>query len=521
MSSTLSTSQKHTQPGGASQQERQNQESRERQSVQAPAVGPAPRRWTFLAIVSTGLFLIGVDNSVLYTALPVLRHQLHTTELQGLWIINAYPLVLSALLLGTGTLGDRIGHRRMFLTGLGIFGVASLAAAFAPGAWSLVAARAFLGLGAATMMPATLALIRTTFPNPRELSTAIGIWAATATLGAAAGPVVGGFLLEHFWWGSIFLINVPVVILAVAGTLLLAPPNSPDPTKHWDFLSSFYAMLAMLGLVLLIKEVAGHRHPAMLSLAVVLGTLGAVAFQRRQARAKEPLLDFAVFRSPMFSGGVLAAGFAMFTLAGAELMTTQRFQMSSGYSPLHAGLLVAIAAVASFPMSVLGGAVLHKLGFRTLITGGFLAVAAGIGVLYLGVNSDNFPAIAAGLALLGAGSGSVMSVSSTAIIGSAPASKAGMASAMEEVSYEFGTLVTVAVTGSLLPMFFAWRMPEGFSLDPAEALAADSLADVARAGLDSAYLAILVVLAACALGAAALTAIAFRGNPKETEYAHE
>lgn len=495
-------------------------------STSAPSTAPrgvesAAGRWSFLAIVSAGLFLIGVDNSVLYTALPVLREQMHTTELQGLWIINAYPLVLSALLLGTGTLGDRIGHRRMFLIGLAIFTVASLAAAFSPGAWSLVAARAFLGLGAATMMPATLALIRITFPNPRELSTAIGIWAATATLGAAAGPVVGGFLLEHYWWGSIFLINVPVSIAAIIGTLIFAPANRPDPTKHWDFLSSFYAMLAMLGLVLLIKEVAGHRHPAMLLAAIALGGIGAVAFQRRQAKWAEPLLDFRVFRSPMFTGGVLAAGCAMFALAGAELMTTQRFQMSAGYSPLHGGLLVAIAAVASFPMSVLGGAVLHKVGFRTLISGGFLAISAGLVTLFAGVSTGQFALTAAGLVLLGAGSGSVMSVSSTAIIGSAPSSKAGMASAMEEVSYEFGTLLTVAVTGSLLPMFYSWHMPHGVTASMNEALATPALADVARDGLDSAYLSILVVLAVFSLVAAVATAVAFRGNPKETIYAHE
>ena len=211
-------------------------------------------RWVFLGVISLGLFMIGVDNSILYTALPTLKTSLHTTSLEALWIINMYPLVLSGLLLGTGTLGDKIGHRRMFEIGLSIFGVAALVAAFAPNPEILIAARALFGIGAATMMPATLSLLRTTFTNVQERNTAIGIWGATATLGAASGPVIGGLLLEHFWWGSVFLINLPVVIIAVIGTTTIAPPNTPNPERQWDFLSSFWAMVAMMGLVMIIKE---------------------------------------------------------------------------------------------------------------------------------------------------------------------------------------------------------------------------------------------------------------------------
>ncbi|MDO5029498.1 MAG: MFS transporter [Corynebacterium sp.] len=479
------------------------------------------QKWLFLAVVSCGLFLITVDNSVLYTALPVLREQLHTTELQGLWIINAYPLVLSALLLGTGTLGDRVGHRRMFTVGLIIFGISSMAAAFAPSAWALVAARAFLGLGAATMMPATLALLRETFRNPRELATAIGIWGSTATIGAAAGPVVGGFLLEHFWWGSVFLINIPVVALALIGTAIFAPPNVTRPDVHWDLLSSIYAMLTMLGLVILIKELAGNRSLTVLVAAIACGLLGAGLFRRRQARIPESPIDFSVFRSRMFTGGVLAAAFGMFVLAGTELMVTQRFQMSAGYTPLQAGLLVAIAAVASFPLSIIGGMTLHRVGFRTLISGGFLITLVGVIGIYAGVAADAFALTVIGLILLGAGAGATMSVSSTAIIGSAPSEKAGMASAMEEVSYEFGTLLTVAITGSLLPMFYAWFTPVNADISLTDALHTQSLIDGARAGLDSAFLATLVVLIFFALIAAIATAVAFRGNPKQTAYAYE
>ena len=189
----------------------------------------ARARWAFLLIISLGLFIVAADNSILYVALPTLRAELHTSHQQGLWIINAYPLVLAGLLLGTGTLGDKIGHRRMFEIGLTIFGIASAVAAFAPNVGVLIGARAFLGAGAAVLMPSTLALIRQTFFEPRERNTAIGIWGSVATVGSAVGPLLGGFLLTHTWWGAVFLINIPIVIIALVGTYLIAPDNCPNP----------------------------------------------------------------------------------------------------------------------------------------------------------------------------------------------------------------------------------------------------------------------------------------------------
>ena len=247
------------------------------------------QRWTFLFIISLGLLLVGVDNSILYTALPELREQLHTTEVQALWIINAYPLVLAGLMLGTGTLGDRIGHRLMFLGGLAVFGVASLAAAFAPGAWFLVAARAALGMGAATMMPATLALVRITFSDERERNTAIGVWGSVAVVGAALGPVLGGLLLEYFWWGSGFLINVPIAAAAIIATIAVAPPNMPDPTKRWDLVSSLWALLALSGLVTTIKELANPARTGwLLAGAAVVALVGSFLFTRRQQLLDDP-----------------------------------------------------------------------------------------------------------------------------------------------------------------------------------------------------------------------------------------
>ena len=440
------------------------------------------QRWGFFAVVSLGLLMIGLDNSILYTALPALEHSLDASPEQGLWIINAYPLVLAGLLLGTGALGDRVGHRLMFLVGLAIFGLASLGAAFAPGPLELILARGMLGMGAAVMMPATLALIRLTFPDERERNTAIGIWGSVAVAGGALGPVIGGALIEHFWVGSVFLINVPIVVIALVLTIALAPENLPNLDKQWDVVSSFYALIALSGLTMAIKQAA--NSPAITLAALAATAAGSWLFVRRQHRLEDPLLTFDIFRSRLFTGGVLAAAGGMFVLAGAELMTTQKLQLVDALTPLTAGATVAVMALSAIPASVLGGAYLHKIGFLPLITGGFFGAAVGAVALAAGWTSI-------GMVLLGLSAGSVMSVSSIAIIGSAPMHRSGMAAGVEEVSYELGTLITVALTGSLLQA------------------ALDRGADYTDA-----YTGVIGVLAAGAACFAVATWWCFRDNPK-------
>ena len=476
------------------------------------------QRWTFLAIISAALFLVGADNSVLYTALPELRDQLGTTPLQGLWIINAYPLVLSGLLLGTGTLGDKIGHRLMFLIGVSIFGVGSLAAAFSPSAWILIAARGLLGVGAATMMPASLALVRITFTNVRERNLAIAVWMSVAVVGAAAGPLLGGLLLEFFWWGSVFLINVPVVIVTLIATLAVAPPNITNPKKHWDFISSVWAMLAMVGLVMAIKEFANPDRAAWLLVASsVTGIIGLVLFIFRQRVLEQPLLDASVFKNRIFTGGVLTAGMMMFVVAGIELMTTQRFQTAGGFSPLEAGALVVAIAVPAIPASLLGGSILHRVGFIPLITGGFILMGLGIGLAVWTFNMDSLVPFIVSLVLAGTGGGLASSVASTAILGAAPVDKAGMASSVESVSYEFGTLISVAVFGSLLPFFYTLSAPLEVAGDVDHGVEHPVHGPAAIEAYDGAYLTILVIVGIVALAAAAATAYCFRGNPKEAD----
>ncbi|MCF2707039.1 MFS transporter [Arcanobacterium haemolyticum] len=465
-------------------------------------------RWLVLGIVSLGLLLISIDNSVLYTALPRLNADLHTTATEGLWIINAYPLAMAGLLLGAGTLGDLVGHRRMFLIGLVVFGLASLGAAFSPNAEALIAARALLAVGAAAMMPATLSLIRLSFDDVRERNLAIAIWGGISIIGASLGPIVGGLLLEHFWWGSIFVINVPIVLIAIVGTVLYAPRERLSARQPWDFLSSLYSLFMLTALVFAIKG-AAHipQNWLQVGLAAIVALIFGVLFVRRQERLTYPLLDFSIFKNAAFSAGVLAAAGSLFVVGGIELVTSQRYQLVVGYSPLQAGLLSALVALGSLPSSILGGMFLHRYGLRTIIGGGFAIGTLGVAIAVAGVHIS-LPVLVAGFVITGIGLGFVMSVASTAIIGNVPSKHSGMASAVEEVSYEFGSLFAVAILGSLMSMLYSMfsSFPEGTPAQASDSITeALSVADgneaivaAAHSAFDSAYTTILIIAAVCA-----------------------
>ncbi|MFE0209006.1 MFS transporter [Streptomyces sp. NPDC058985] len=482
------------------------------------------RRWLMLTVVSAGLLLITLDNSILYAALPTLVEDLGASSSQSLWIINAYPVVMAGLLLGSGTLGDRVGHRRMFLIGLVVFGAASLAAAVSQSPEALIAARAFLAVGAAVMMPATLALIRLTFDDEHERNIAIAVWGSLAIVGSGLGPIVSGILLNHFWWGSVFLINIPVVIAALIATLVLAPPNDADPSKRWDLISSLLALVALVSLVITIKEAAKTSPaPLVMVAAVLAAAAGAWAFTRRQRRLPYPLLDFAIFRNRAFLAGVLAAGLSMFAIAGVQLVTTQRFQLVEGFTPLHAGLLVAAVALGALPTAMVGGAVLHKVGLLPIVAGGLALSTAGALLILLSFDTS-MTLLVTGLLITGAGLGAAMSVASSAIMGNVPARRAGMASSVEEVSYEFGSLIAVALLGSLLTAVYSTTidLPVGVpdrardSLETALALGKDnpSLITAASDAFDTAYFAVMVVITTVmALGAIATGLLLRRHGP--------
>ena len=420
-------------------------------------------RWLVLAIVSSALFLIVIDMTVLYTALPRLTHDLAASASEKLWIINAYPLVVAGLLPGVGSLGDRLGHKRMFTAGLVVFGIASLAAAYAPNAEMLIAARVLLAVGAAMMMPATLSIIRLTFEDENERSFAIGIWAAVASGGAAFGPVVGGVLLEYFWWGSVFLINVPVVLIALVLALTVLETRPGNKSRQWDLVGSVQVMVGLVGVTFALKELA-KRDSSMLLFAVsmIVGLIALVVFYRRQRATNGMLVDFSLFGNRKFSSGVMAASVSSAALIGVELVFSQRLQLVAGYSPLQAGLLILPIPLAAFVAGPLVGWGLPKIGEARVLWGGMLITGLGTALYLLSFQMQ--PHIwLIGLMIMGFGVGAAMTGASTAIMGNAPEEKAGMAASVEEVSYELGGATGVTIIGSLMTAIYTAFMivPEG------------------------------------------------------------
>ena len=443
-----------------------------------------PHRWLLLMMVGLGLLLVTVDITILLTALPVLTHELHASAAEGLWIVNAYPLFSTGLLLGAGTLGDRIGHRRMYLVGLVIFGLASLMAAYAGSVAVLVLARVLQAVGASAMLPATLALIRVGFSDERERALAISVWACLSLVGAILGPLLGGWLLGHFHWGALFLVNVPIIAVAWLGTWFVAPEQRNPNADPWDLPSSVLALLALSSLVLAIKTAT---HPpidlGLLGTALATGLVAGLAFVRRQRRLTHPLLDFSLFRNPAFAAGVLGAVSVTFTTGGVLLGVSQRFQWVAGYTPLQSGLLASVLFIGTLPSSILGGLWLHHIGLRRLIAGGLAVGALGMLVAAqalpwhrsgLSAAHEGLGWLVTGLLLAGLGLGATISVASTAIVESAPPHRAGMASSVEEVAYEFGALLSIALLGSLLTGLYTMfvQLPPGVDAAAARSISA-------------------------------------------------
>ncbi|WP_439815987.1 MFS transporter [Zavarzinia sp. CC-PAN008] len=495
-------------------------------SLSRPRVG----RWLILAIVSSALLLIVIDMTVLYTALPRLTHDLGASPSEKLWIMNAYALVVAGLLPGAGTLGDRLGPKRLFLAGLVVFGAASLVAAFAPSPGVLIGARALLAVGAAMMMPATLSILRHTFEDERERALAIGIWASVASGGAAFGPVVGGILLEHFWWGSVFLINLPIVLVALLLGWRLIPRRPGQPDRPWDLVASVQIMVALIALAYAIKETA-RRVPSY-EAAAIAGAVGAVAlalFVRRQRRSPAPLIDFALFRLRRFSAGVGGALVASIVLVGVELAVSQRLQLVAGLSPLQAGLAILPIPLAAFLTGPLSGLAVHRVGAERVLWGALVIAAVGLALAAVGLAGDGALRLA-GFTLLGLGVGGAMTAASSAIMLNAPPERAGMAASIEEVSFELGAAIGIAVLGSLMSAVYTARLalPDALGVDQGvrdgidEALlaaqglepqAAQVLTRLAQGAFDQGVLAVLVAGVVLLLAAAGAVALGARGAP--------
>ncbi|WP_225767236.1 MFS transporter [Inquilinus sp. Marseille-Q2685] len=482
-------------------------------------------RWAILPVVSVALLLVAIDATVLHIAVPTLTLALAPSAPQLLWIIDIYPLLMAGLLPAAGTLGDRIGHKRMLLLGLALFGLASAACAFAPGPEWLIAGRAFLAFGGAMMMPATLSILRLAFDDPRERAIAIGIWSSVASGGAAFGPVVGGALLEHSHWGAVFLINVPIVLAALPFAAWLLPGRRESEQHPWDLPGLLMAMAGIIAVVYAVKQTthAGADPWA----AIAIGLAGAAlvaAFLRRQARAAAPMIDLSLFRDLGIAVALAGAMVAMIIIVGFELLLSQQLQLVLGLSPLQAGLRLAPVPLASFLASPLAGGLVHRFGFRATLAGALGLSATGfVGIALLPPGSVSAATIAS-FAAIGAGVGAAMTAASTTVMNSAPAHQAGAVASVEEVAYELGGGLGVALFGSLMAVLYqrllvlppllekaapAARRSIGEALLAAETLAAPEAGTVtaaARAAFSATYQGVSWV-AAGLLAVTAVTAL--------------
>lgn len=435
------------------------------------------RRWLALSVLTLAVLVIGIDGTVLALATPFISSDLHTTGTELLWIGDLYSFVLASLLITMGSLGDRIGHRKLLVCGATLFGLVSIATAYAPSAEALIGARALLGVAGATLAPSTLALIRGIFTDERQRSLAVGIWAAAFSAGAALGPMVGGVLLEHFWWGSVFLINAPVMaVLIVAGVMLLPEHRNPEPGP-WDLPSVALSMTGILGVVYAIKETAAHGLRVGAVAAAVVGVAALTAFVRRQLRLPSPLIDVRLFANRAFSGVVGANLLSVLGLSGLVFFLSQYFQLVQGYSPLRAGLAELPAAVTATVFGVLAGFAVRRWTKRAVLTTGLALVGVAMATLTTIHPGSPYPQLGIALFVVGVGLGLAFTVASDVILSIVPRERAGAAAAVSETAYELGAALGIAVLGSILAgVYRTLTVPAGVTAaaaaDARESLAA-------------------------------------------------
>jgi DHA2 family multidrug resistance protein-like MFS transporter len=430
-------------------------------------------RWVVLATLNLAVLLVAIDATVLNLAIPAISADLDPSRAELLWILDSYSLVVAGLLVSAGTLSDRLGRRRVLLAGCTLFGIASVLAAYAQTAELLIAARVLLGIGGATIMPSTLAIIRNVFTDSRERTLAIGLWSAMAAAGAAAGPIVGGVLLEHFWWGSVFLVNVPVMVVLLAVGSALLPEFRGVRAGRWDWPSAVASMAGLVALVLAVKHAAEYGLDAQTVISAVTAAGALAWFVRRQRRIAHPLIDVSLFRAPAFTGAVLGNLLSLLALSGLLLFVSQHFQLVLGHGPLDAGLRLLPLTVGALVGAPLTAWLTRVLGRRVTITAGLLLAAAGMTGFALVLEAP-YAATAACMATMGAGVGMALTATSDAILGAAPSHRAGAASSISETAYELGTGLGIAVLGSVLAALYASGLPDGAAFDGAarESLAA-------------------------------------------------
>ncbi|MBJ9008499.1 MFS transporter [Citrobacter koseri] len=429
------------------------------------------RQWLTLMIIVLVYIPVAIDATVLHVAAPTLSMTLGASGNELLWIIDIYSLVMAGMVLPMGALGDRIGFKRLLLLGGGLFGLASLAAAFAHSASWLIATRAILAIGAAMIVPATLAGIRATFSEARHRNMALGVWAAVGSGGAAFGPLVGGMLLEHFYWGLVFLINVPIVLVVMALTARFVPRQSGRRDQPLNFSHAVMLIIAILLLVYSAKTaLKGQLASGVIALTLMIGALLLGMFIRTQLAAARPMIDMRLFTHRIILSGVVMAMTAMITLVGFELLMAQELQFVHGLTPYEAGLFMLPVMLASGFSGPLAGMLVSRLGLRTVATGGMaLSALSFYGLAMTDFSTQQWQAWCL-MALLGFSAASALLASTAAIMAAAPAEKAAAAGAIETMAYELGAGLGIAIFGLLLSRSFSASilLPSGLNAEEIE-----------------------------------------------------
>ncbi|MET8245195.1 MFS transporter [Streptomyces sp. NPDC005202] len=420
------------------------------QPARAAKVEQRPGRWLALSVLVLAVLLVAVDATVLGLATPYISEDLRPSGTQLLWMGDVYSFVIAGLLVSMGSLGDRIGRKRILLCGATAFGAVSVLNAYATTPEMMILARALLGVAGATLMPATLALIRNLFHDPRERSLAVGIWGATASAGTAVGPIVGGFLLEHFWWGSVFLINLPVmVVLVLVGIRTLPESRNPHPGP-WDLISVLLSLVGMIAVVYAVKEAATHGFTGATLAPALLGAAALYWFVHRQLTLPTPLLDIRLFRNRGFSGAVLADLLTVLGMSGLVFFLSQYLQLVQGRGPFEAGLAELPAAVGAVAAGLVAGRAARRFSVRAVVSGGLAAVGLALAALTMLSGSTGYPQLGTALLVVGVGAGFSFTVTADVILAGVPKEQAGAASAVSETAYELGAALGIALLGSIV-----------------------------------------------------------------------
>lgn len=419
-----------------------------------PTVSKTPAKattasWIGLGVIALPCILVSMDMTVLNLAVPHLTADLNPTAAQLLWIVDIYGFMVAGALMTMGTLGDRIGRRRLLLIGAAVFGLASIAAAFATSPVQLIAGRALLGLAAATLAPSTLSLIRNMFEDEGQRRVAIGVWIASFSAGAAIGPVVGGLLLETFWWGSVFLANVPVmIVLLILGPLLLPEYRDPNPGRL-DVLSAGQSLVAVLSVIWGVKRIAEHGPDVIAAAAIVLGLAIGFIFLRRQRRLAHPFVDLQLFRNTSFSVALAVQVAGFFFMFSIFFFVPQYLQLVVGLPPFEAGLWTLPSGIAFIVSSLLVPMLAARLRPERVLISALVVAAVGYAILTQADPAGSVATVVIGSVIFSVGLTPVVTLTTDMVVGAAPAERAGSAAALSETSNELGGTLGIAVLGSI------------------------------------------------------------------------